>query len=81
MIIRGALEADLPATVEIYNEAIRGRISLSALLGCIFAHNQPSLQLFEHAGFERWGFLPRIARVDGLERGVVIMGRHVPAQT
>ena len=162
MIIRDASEADLPAIVEIYNEAIRGRVStaqldevsvkqrlpwfrqhskkshplwiaaidgqiagwfsfhsfirraaycgtaeisvyvserfrrrgvgkallgkaiahssklnLSALLGLIFEHNAPSLHLFERMGFERWGFLPRVAQVDGVERGVVIMGRPV----
>ena len=162
MIIRDALEADLPAIVEIYNEAIRGRIStaqldevsveqrrpwfrqhsakshplwvaeiegevagwfsfhpfikraayrgtaeisvyvsekfrgrgvgkallqkgiqyssrlkLNALLGLIFEHNEPSLHLFERMGFERWGLLPRVALVDGTERGVVIMGRKV----
>ena len=163
MIIRDALEADLPAIVEIYNAAIRGRITtaqlepvsveerlpwfrehapesyplwvaviegqiagwlsfqsfitraayrgtaeisvyvnakfrgagvgrvlvekaiaqaprleLSALVGCIFGHNEPSLRLFEQLGFERWGFLPRIARVDGIERDLVIVGRHMP---
>jgi L-amino acid N-acyltransferase YncA len=162
MIIRDALEADLPAIVEIYNEAIRGRIStaqleavsveerlpwfrqhsakdhplwvaeidgqiagwfsfhpfikraayrgtaeisvyvrerfrrrsvgralmekaiqhsselkLSALVGYIFEHNEPSVRLFARMGFERWGLLPRVAQVDGVERGVVIMGRHV----
>jgi phosphinothricin acetyltransferase len=162
MIIRDAVEADLPAIVEIYNEAIRGRIStaqldpvsveertpwfhehspdshplwvaeidgriagwvtlhsfisrcayrgtvevsvyvagncrrlgvgrallekaialspgleISALVGCIFGHNQPSLQLFERLGFERWGFLPRIARVDDVEHDLVIVGRHL----
>lgn len=162
MIIRDALEADLPAIVEIYNEAIRGRIStaqldevsvedrrpwfhahsakshplwvaeidgqiagwfsfhpfikraayrgtaeisvyvseksrrrglgrallekaiahspeleLSALVGFIFEHNEPSLHLFERMGFGRWGLLPRVACVDSVERGVVIMGRHI----
>jgi phosphinothricin acetyltransferase len=162
MIIRDAVEADLPAIVEIYNAAIRGRIStaqldpvsaaerlpwfrehsseshplwvaeidgtiagwlsfhpfitrcayrgtaeisvyvnekfrrvgigrvlveravahsphleISALVGCIFGHNAPSLRLFERLGFERWGFLPRIARVDDMERDLVIVGRHI----
>ena len=162
MIIRDALEADLPAIVEIYNAAIRGRIStaqlepvsveerlpwfrehspeshplwvaeidgriagwlsfqsfitrsayrgtaeisvyvheqfrrggvgrtlvekamaqsprleIHTLVGCIFGHNEPSLRLFENLGFERWGFLPRIARVDGIERDLVMVGRHV----
>ena len=162
MIIRDALGADLPAIVEIYNAAIRGRIStaqldpvsveerlpwfrehspesyplwvaeiggqiagwlsfhsfitrcaypgtaeisvyvgvtfrrlglgealiekaiahaphlkISALVGCIFGHNEPSLRLFEQLGFERWGFLPRVARVDDIERDLVMVGRHV----
>lgn len=162
MVVRDALEADLPAIVEIYNAAIRGRIStaqldpvsveerlpwfrehspeshplwvaemdeqiagwlsfhsfisrcayrgtaeisvyvsekfrrlgigrvlieqaiaqapnleISVLVGCIFGHNEPSLRLFERLGFERWGFLPRIARVDAVECDLVIVGRHV----
>lgn len=166
MIIRDAVEADLPAIVEIYNDAIRGRIStaqldpvsvaerlawfrehspashplwvaesdgviagwlsfqsfitrcayrgtaeisvyvsqksrragvarallekaiahspsleISALVGCIFGHNEPSLRLFERLGFERWGVLPRIARVDEVERDLVMVGRHVSAGT
>lgn len=162
LIIRDAAEADLPAIVEIYNGAIRGRIStaqleevtveqqlpwfrehstgahplwiaeregrvagwlsfqpfkkrsayrgtaeigvyaheqfrragvgrtllekaivrapslrLSALVGSIFAHNEASLRLFERAGFERWGVLRGVAKVDAIERDVVIMGRQV----
>ncbi len=52
----------------------------SALVGCIFGHNEPSLRLFEKLGFERWGFLPRIARVDEVERDLVIVGRHISAE-
>jgi len=53
------------------------KLGATALVGCIFGHNAPSLRLFEQMGFERWGFLPRIARVDGVERDLAIMGRHV----
>jgi L-amino acid N-acyltransferase YncA len=162
MIIRDAVEADLPAIVDIYNAAIRGRIStaqlepvsveerlpwfrkhsaeshplwvvkidgevagwlsfhpfmtrcayrgtaeisvyvsdtfrrlgmgrvlleqaiahsphlkINVLVGCIFGHNEPSLRLFERLGFERWGSLPRIARVDEVARDLVIVGRHI----
>jgi L-amino acid N-acyltransferase YncA len=28
-------------------------------------------------GFERWGFLPRIADVDEVERDLVMVGLHV----
>ena len=54
-------------------------LGISALVGLIFGHNQPSLRLFERLGFERWGLLPRIARLDGNDRDLVIMGRHLPA--
>jgi L-amino acid N-acyltransferase YncA len=54
-------------------------LGISAVVGLIFAHNEPSLKLFERLGFERWGLLPRIARLDGNERDLVIMGRHIPA--
>jgi L-amino acid N-acyltransferase YncA len=55
------------------------RLELTALVGCIFGHNEPSLRLFGRFGFERWGFLPRIARVDEIERDLVMVGRHIPA--
>jgi len=51
-------------------------LGISAMVGLIFAHNEPSLKLFEQLGFKRWGFLPRIARLDDVERDLVIMGRH-----
>src|SRR6266496_882835 len=52
-------------------------LALNAMVGLIFAHNEPSLNLFERLGFERWGLLPRIARLDGIERDLTIMGRHI----
>jgi len=60
-------------------KALREAPSLEVytLLGLIFAHNEPSLRLFAKFGFERWGELPRVAILDGVERVVVIMGRHV----
>ena len=53
------------------------RLEIRALVGCIFGHNEPSLRLFERLGFERWGFLPRIAQVDDIDRDLVMMGRHI----
>jgi L-amino acid N-acyltransferase YncA len=50
---------------------------VSTLLGFIWAHNEPSLQLFARFGFERWGFLPRVAILDGIERDLVILGKRV----
>jgi L-amino acid N-acyltransferase YncA len=47
------------------------------LLGFIFAHNEPSLTLFAAHGFERWGHLPRVAVLDGVERDLIIAGLRV----
>jgi L-amino acid N-acyltransferase YncA len=52
-------------------------LKINAMVGLIFAHNEPSLRLFEQLGFERWGLLPRIAQLDTVERDLTIMGRHV----
>ena len=52
-------------------------LEITALIGCVFAHTKPSLRLFERFGFERWGFLPRIASMDGVARDLTIMGRHI----
>src|SRR2546428_12902206 len=52
-------------------------LEISAMVGLIFAHNEPSLRLFEQLGFERWGLLPRVAQLDEVERDLTIIGRHV----
>jgi phosphinothricin acetyltransferase len=52
-------------------------IGIRVLLGYIFAHNRPSLQLFEKFGFEKWAHLPGVTRLDGIDRDVVIMGKRV----
>jgi phosphinothricin acetyltransferase len=52
-------------------------IGVDRLLGFIFGHNAPSLRLFARFGFERWAFLPGVARLDGVERDLVIVGRRI----
>lgn len=53
------------------------RLEITNLIGIIFAHNEQSVALFERAGFERWGMLPGVAVLDGIERDVVLLGRRV----
>ena len=53
-------------------------LAISALVGLIFGHNEPSLKLFQRFGFERWGFLPGVAQLDGVKRNLVVVGRHCP---
>lgn len=52
-------------------------LDLATLVAFVFGHNEPSLALFERHGFERWGQLPRVARLDDVERDLVILGRRV----
>jgi len=62
------------------NQAIASApaLKVDTLLGFIFGHNEPSLRLFERFGFSRWGRLPEVAELDGVERDLVIVGRRVP---
>jgi L-amino acid N-acyltransferase YncA len=52
-------------------------LGLRTLVGFVFGHNAPSLALFEALGFQRWGLLPRVAALDGVERDLVIIGRRL----
>ncbi|MGE5380505.1 MAG: N-acetyltransferase family protein [Methylocystaceae bacterium] len=53
------------------------KLGITTILGFIFGHNEPSLQLFLKYNFERWGFLPKVAVLDGIERDLVILGLRV----
>jgi L-amino acid N-acyltransferase YncA len=50
---------------------------LERVVAVIFGHNEASIALFERAGFERWGLLPGITRLDGVAADIVILGRAV----
>jgi phosphinothricin acetyltransferase len=53
------------------------QLGMHSVVGLIFSHNEASIALFRAAGFERWGFLPGIARVDQIPRDLTIFGRHL----
>jgi L-amino acid N-acyltransferase YncA len=50
---------------------------IKTLLGFIFMHNEPSLNLFRNCGFEDWATLPNIAVLDGKEKGLKILGKRI----
>lgn len=56
------------------------RLEIEVLVGLIFGHNEPSLQLFRKWEFESWGSLPKVARLDGIERDLIIVGRRVGSE-
>ncbi len=53
------------------------KLGLTNLLGFIFAHNEPSLNLFKKYNFQQWGYLPNVAQLDNIERDLIIMGLHL----
>lgn len=53
------------------------KLQIKTLLGFIFGHNQPSLKLFYSFGFEKWGHLPNVAELDGVERDLIILGKRI----
>src|SRR5438874_6843545 len=56
----------------------RGRqLGMHSLVALIFSNNESSIVLFRAAGFERWGLLPAVARLDETPCDLTIFGRHV----
>jgi len=53
------------------------QLKLHTLVGLIFAQNEPSIELFRALGFERWGLLQGVARVDQQGRHLAIFGRQI----
>ncbi|MGJ1226895.1 N-acetyltransferase family protein [Sphingobacterium siyangense] len=52
-------------------------LGVHTLLGFIFAHNLPSIALFEKMGFKEWANLPNIATLDQEERSLKILGIRI----
>jgi phosphinothricin acetyltransferase len=53
------------------------RLEIRHLFAIVLENNTASLRLLEKMGFERWGYLPRVADFDGKEVGHLYYGRHV----
>jgi phosphinothricin acetyltransferase len=56
------------------------QIGIKVLLGLIFGHNKPSLQLVKKFGFKRWGCMYGVTELDGKKRDVVIVGLRIKAK-
>ena len=57
------------------------QLRIKTVLGFIFGHNEPSLSLFHKFGFRRWGRLPKVAELGGIERDLIILGKRVSSST
>lgn len=54
-------------------------LGIHKIIALIFAHNQPSLRLFNKLGFTQWGYLPQVCDMDGFIADVVMLGITVNA--
>ncbi|WP_395703119.1 GNAT family N-acetyltransferase [Aquabacterium sp.] len=52
-------------------------LGIETLTATIFASNQASIALFRKMDFEQWGFMPRVARLEGVEKDLVLVGRRL----
>jgi len=53
------------------------KLDITKLIGFVFAHNATSRRLFENFGFTEWGFLPKVAELDGKDQSLVILGKII----
>lgn len=53
------------------------KLEIDTLLGFVFAHNEPSIQLFSSFDFEQWAFFPEVAKLDSEKRDLVILGKKI----
>lgn len=60
--------------------ALSPQLEIETLLGFIFAHNQPSINLFKNFGFQSWGLLPQIALLDNQEKDLAIFGLKISSR-
>lgn len=52
-------------------------LGICNVIALIFAHNTPSLALFNKLGFSQWGYLPKVCDMDGFLADVVILGKSL----
>ncbi|MEQ1714753.1 MAG: N-acetyltransferase family protein, partial [Hyphomicrobium sp.] len=52
-------------------------VGVEVVLGFAFAHNEATLRLNHRIGFAEWGRLHGVARLDGLDRDLIIFGIKV----
>lgn len=56
---------------------IAPKYEIRILLGFIFKHNHPSINVFRDKGFEEWGKLPDVALLDDKTADLIIVGKKL----
>lgn len=50
-------------------------LGIHNIVAIIFAHNKPSIRLFQQNGYVQWGWLPQVCDLDGQLADVAILGK------
>ena len=58
-------------------ESVAPSLGIRSIMAMIFAHNPPSIALFERFGYTLWGRLPKVADMEGLIADIVIYGKEL----
>lgn len=53
------------------------QLGIYNVVALVFAHNQPSLGLFNKFGFAQWGYMPQVCDMEGFIADVVMLGKMV----
>ncbi len=56
-------------------------VGIETLATTIFASNVASVRLFKSLGFQQWGYMPRVARLDGVEKDLIMVGLRLIDQS
>ena len=57
--------------------AMAPSLGIRNVIAVIFAHNTPSVRMFERNGFSLWGTLPNVCELDDKEVSVVLLGKRL----
>lgn len=53
------------------------KLGIRNILALVFAHNTPSVRLFDKAGFQLWGRLPEVCDMQNTLADVLILGKKL----
>jgi phosphinothricin acetyltransferase len=73
----GRRRAGLGRTLLAHAETAAPDLGLRTFVALVFGHNAPSVAFFERNGFARWGHLPNVATLDGVDRDLVYLGKRL----
>lgn len=66
--------------LEYVDNQIEKHLSLKTVIAYVYAENGPSQHLFRTCGYEQWGQLPQISKINGEMRTLLIFGKHFNQQ-